>query len=111
MMVKIHKGRLALTIPAGAVRKYTLAGWELSENSKSDEATEEVSVNEDDTDSEAISEEEEEDIEYVDPAELAKKPIDELDRDELKILAEYKGIDISGITSTKKLRAALRDME
>ena len=57
------------------------------------------------------SEEEEEDIEYVDPAELAKKPIDELDRDELKILAEYKGIDISGITSTKKLRAALRDME
>lgn len=112
MMVKIHKGRLALTIPAGAVRKYTLAGWELSENSKSDEVTEEVSVNEDaDTNSEAISEEEEEDVEYVDPAELAKKPIDELDRDELKILAEYKGIDISGITSTKKLRAALRDME
>ena len=35
-MVKIKKGKLTLTVPAGAVRKYTSAGWELAESSKSE---------------------------------------------------------------------------
>ena len=118
-MVKIRKGSKTLTVPAGAVRKYTLAGWKLVESSKSDEkqdsqekvpSTDKKDEIEDSNDAVEDSEESEEYIE-VDPEELAQRPINTLDREELVILAEFKGIDTSEITSTKQLRAALRDLE
>lgn len=121
-MVRIKKGKLTLTVPAGAVRKYTLAGWELADGSKSDEnavaptntsTNENGDVNNDysEPEGEPSEEEDDEDLEYVDPEELAQKPLEELDQDELTILAEFKGLDVSELTTVKKLRAALRALE
>lgn len=112
MLVKIVKGSLTLTIPAGAVNKYTSAGWELE--SSEETATEHnnfVADNSYEGDSYSESVEEDEDVIYVDPEELAKRPLEELDREELKILAESKGVDVSEINSTKKLRSILRSLE
>ena len=117
-MVKIKKGKLTLTVPAGAVRKYTSAGWELAGSSKSkskatNPTAHHANAKEDETayDTQLDDESTEEEVEYVDPEELAQRPLGELDREELRILAEYKGIDVSGITSTKQLRNALRSLE
>ena len=117
-MVKIKKGKLTLTVPAGAVRKYTSAGWELAESSKSESKVTKPTVpytdmNEGETADYTQLEDDptEEEVEYVDPEELAQRPLSELDREELRILAEYKGIDVSEITSTKQLRNALRSLE
>ena len=117
-MVKIKKGKLTLTVPAGVVRKYTSAGWELAGSSKSEskvtkQTTPHANTNEDETADDTQLEEEstEEEVEYVDPEELAQRPLSELDREEVRILAEYKGIDVSEITSTKQLRNALRSLE
>ena len=115
-MVKIKKGKLTLTVPAGAVRKYTSAGWELAGSSKSkatNPTAPHANAKEDETayDTQLDDESTEEEVEYVDPEELAQRPLGELDREELRILAEYKGIDVSEITSTKQLRNALRSLE
>lgn len=117
-MVEIKKGKLTLTVPAGAVRKYTLAGWELAGVSKSDVKSADptvghATVNEDETadDTQQDDDSSDDDVEYVDPEELAQRPLSELDRDELMILAEYKGVDVSEITSTKQLRNALKALE
>ena len=117
-MVKIKKGKLTLTVPAGAVRKYTSAGWELAGSSKSKSnvtkpTTPHANAKEDEIayDTQLDDESTEEEVEYVDPEELAQRPLGELDREELRILAEYKGIDVSEITSTKQLRNALRSLE
>lgn len=120
-MVKIRKGSKTLTVPAGAVRKYTAAGWKLVESSKSDEkqdSQEKVPSNdkedkiEDSSDFLGDSEEsDEEEYIEVDPEELAQRPLNTLDREELAILAEFKGVDTSEITSAKQLRAALRALE
>lgn len=117
-MVKIKKGKLTLTVPAGAVRKYTSAGWELAVSSKSESKATKPTVpytdmNEGETADYTQLEDDstEEEVEYVDPEELAQRPLNELDREELRILAEYKGIDVSEITSTKQLRNALRSLE
>lgn len=117
-MVKIKKGKLTLTVPAGAVRKYTSAGWELavipkSESKVTKPTTPHANANEDETadDTQLEDDSTEEEVEYVDPEELAQRPLSELDREELRILAEYKGIDVSEITSTKQLRNALRSLE
>ena len=117
-MVKIKKGKLTLTVPAGAVRKYTSAGWELAGISKSEvkvtkPTTPHANTNEDETadDTQLEDESTEEEVEYVDPEELAQRPLSELDREELRILAEYKGIDVSEMTSTKQLRNTLRSLE
>lgn len=112
-MVKIKKGKLTLTVPAGAVRKYISAGWELANGSKLTRKSVTPTLT-DPMENGGQSEDEEtsdEDVEYVDPEELAQKPLNELDREELRILAEFKGIDVSEITSTKQLRAALRALE
>lgn len=117
-MVKIKKGKLTLTVPAGAVRKYTSAGWELAGSSKSKSKVTKPTVpytdmNEGETadDTQLEDDSTEEEVEYVDPDELAQRPLNELDREELRILAEYKGIDVSEMTSTKQLRNALRSLE
>jgi hypothetical protein len=64
-------------------------------------------ANDADTDDES----EEEEIEYVDPADLREKPIEELDFDELKILAEDMDISVKGIKSSKVLREAIKKAE
>lgn len=117
-MVKMKKGRLTLSVPAGAVRKYISAGWKPTESSKSDEILDEGTFspeteNEDEIGAVSESEEDyaEDEVEYVDPEELAQRPLGELDKEELRILAEYKGIDISGLNSAKQLRAAIRALE
>lgn len=117
-MVKMKKGRLTLSVPAGAVRKYISAGWEPTESSKSEEILDEGALsheteNEDEIGdvSESEADYAEDEVEYVDPEELAQRPLGELDKEELKILAEYKGIDISGLNSARQLRAAIRSLE
>lgn len=106
-MVKIKKNGLTLTVPAGALKRYVSAGWEPEKGSKKhkEEKPEDVQDVVDEV------EDPEEEVEYVDPEELARRPLAELDRDELKILAEYKGLDTSEFTSAKQIRNALKSLE
>lgn len=116
-MVEIKKGKLNLTVPAGSVRKYISAGWELANGSKlarksiTPTLTDPMENGGQFEDEETSDDSTDEEVEYVDPEELAQKPLNELDREELRILAEYKGVDVTELTSTKQLRAALRALE
>lgn len=118
-MIAIKKGARHLSIPKGALKKYTATGWEID-----DEITESYTSSEDpinshqenfNPDEEAGSdhsdEEDDSEFEYVDPEDLAKMPLDELDIEDLRILAEYKGIDITDLRTAKKLRAAISALE
>ena len=121
-MVVITKGSMTLTVPKRAYDKmYAPAGWDLKgkemghtakveiehtvgspkeeDATKAEETAEEV---------ESTPDEEEEEIEYVDPEELLEKPVNELDFEELQIVAEYLGIDTKGITQSKKLRNLIK---
>ena len=118
-MIKIRKGSKTLLIPAGAYDTiYAPAGWEKEDNTaKAVEEPQKVEETpeplEDDSEeveetSEEELDEEGEDVEYVDPEELNEKPLEELDFEELKILAEYLGVNIKGLKSKKEVREAIK---
>lgn len=114
-MVEIRKGSKILTIPAGALKRYASAGWELTDSKSTKapmgEAKAEKYTEPEKPVEEEVEDEFEEDVEYVDPEELAEKPLSELDKEELQILAEFKGLDTTELTTAKKLRAALGALE
>lgn len=113
-LIKIVKeGQDPMTIPAGAYKMYAKAGWvkeKSSRRNKKEEEKPQVKNPEPEIEEPEV-EEEEEDVVYVDPEDLAKKPLGELDKEELQILAEYKGIDISKHTTSKQLREAIRALD
>ena len=123
-MIQIRKHDKVISIPSGAFKMYASAGWELVENSKAPskkkvteaehsepEAEAEAEDGVTDEDSE-VSDEDEDEAEYeeieVDPEELLEKPLEELDFEELNIVAEYLGIDTSKLKTSKALRAAIK---
>lgn len=112
-MVEIIKGSKTLLVSMGAYKNsYASAGWELKENVKPEpkpqKKEEPKKVEEPVEEVEEPEDEDDEDVEYVDPEELDEKPLEELDYEELKILAEYHGIDIKGMKSSKALRDAIK---
>lgn len=113
-LIKIVKeGQDPMIIPAGAYKMYAKAGWvkeKSSRRNKKEEEKPQVKNPEPEIEEPEV-EEEEEDVVYVDPEDLAKKPLGELDKEELQILAEYKGIDISKHTTSKQLREAIRALD
>lgn len=136
-MVTIIKGSRKLSVPKGAFDSiYAPNGWKLVEDVKNDsrdpnpapKSSEENHVhpkdknenltplNEDlekttktskNFDENIDDEDEEEEVEYVDPEELEEKPLEELDFEELKILADYYGIKTRGLKSKKDVRNAI----
>lgn len=120
MFIEVKKGDRILSIPAGALKTYAAAGWEVQGEKKSVEPEEEVKEPEtqepelSEVEEEEVPEEteeaEEEEVEYVDPEELKERPLSELDFEELQILAEYLGIAIQGIKSSKTLRAKIKEV-
>lgn len=113
-LIKIVKeGHDPMIIPAGAYKMYAKAGWvkeKSSRRNKKEEEKPQVKNPEPEIEEPEV-EEEEEDVVYVDPEDLAKRPLGELDKEELQILAEYRGIDISKHTTSKKLREAIRALD
>ena len=118
-MIKIRKGSKTMVIPAGAYEPiYAPSGWEIDgkkpENSPekaTPETPEKAPVDEPSESPEEVETEEleeDEDVEYVDPEELNEKPIEELDFEELKILAEYLGVNIKGLKSKKEVLEAIK---
>lgn len=105
-MLVIHKGDKERVIPAGAYEMYASAGWSLDKEIEKD-----ISKSVSEPLLEESEEPVEEEIEYVDPEELATRPLNELDKDELRILAEFKGIDVSVHRSSKQLREMIRSLE
>lgn len=113
-LIKIVKeGQNPMIIPAGAYKMYAKAGWVKEKSSRRNKKEEEKpQVKEPEIEEPQVEDEEEdEDVEYVDPEDLAKRPLGELDKEELQILAEYKGIDISKHTTSKQLREAIRALD
>lgn len=113
-LVKIVKeGQNPMIIPAGAYKMYAKAGWAKEKSSRINKKEEEKPQEEEPEieEPQVEEEEEDEDVEYVDPEDLAKRPLGELDKEELQILAEYKGIDISKHTTSKQLREAIRALD
>lgn len=134
MFIQIVKGDRALMIPAGAFRQYASAGWQRAEeneahsdkgkNTQPESQKQDLDTNsqpEEDnlggepevTPKEAFipepeKDEEDEDVEYVDPEELLEKPIGDLDFEELQIVAEYLGLDVENLTTLKALRKAIK---
>lgn len=113
-MVKIYKKDKEMTVPKGSLGKFLAAGWSLEngEKSKKKSSGHHYPMPKEDS-STPVEDEDSDEEEYVevDPEELASRDLSELDMDELRILAEYKGLDISGLTTTRKLRAALEALE
>lgn len=111
-MIKIIKGSKTLTVPLGAYEEiYAPNGWELmSKENKlvETEMPEEPEEPEGELPEESEEEPEEEDVEYVDPEELLEKPLEELDFEELKIVAEYLDISTKGLKSKKEVREAIK---
>ena len=126
-MITISKGEKSLRIPAGALKSYVAAGWSLgNEPQSSVEAPKskaqpipEPEPQNDATDTnpepEEDTEDEEDDEEYeeieVDPEELLTRPLGELDFEDLKIVAEYLGIDASKYNTSKKLRDEIKKVK
>lgn len=112
-LIKIVKeGQNPMIIPAGAYKMYAKAGWAKEKSSRRNKKEEEKpQVKEPEIEEPQVEDEEGEDVEYVDPEDLAKRPLGELDKEELQILAEYKGIDISKHTTSKQLREAIRALD
>lgn len=120
-MIQIVKGEKSLKIPAGAYKRYAKAGWKLASTSNKEETSSDVTNLASEENSSALAEnteaqeelgvEEDEEVIYVDPEELANRPLSELDKEELRILAEYKGLELDETASAKQLRAALRALE
>lgn len=115
-MIKIFKDGKIASVPAGSLKQFLSAGWEPTEDHKEisespssipEEKPVEV-LDEENTESQDDSDD---DVIYVDPEELAQKPLGELDKEELVILAEYKGLDVSELKTIKQLKAALRSLE
>lgn len=123
-LLKIVKDGKALIIPHGAYRtQYAPAGWViekpdgLKKPSKDTEADDteapdteqpDSSVNEateGDSDEPDDADEDEDDDYYT---LLEETPLSELDLADLRALAEHRGIDITGITSAKKIREAIQ---
>ena len=113
-MVKIYKKDKEMTVPKGSLGKFLAAGWSLENDEKPKKKSSghhhPMPKEDSFTPVEDEASDEEEYVE-VDPEELASRDLSELDMDELRILAEYKGLDISGLTTTRKLRAALEALE
>lgn len=114
-MIKIYKKGKEITVPKGSLDKFLTAGWSLEngdEKPKKKSSGHHHPMPEEDSFT-PVEDEDSDDEEYVevDPEELASRDLSELDREELRILAEYKGIDVSEMTSTRQLRNALRSLE
>lgn len=129
-MVTIHKDKLTRTVPMGAyVSQYASLGWSIGPNesldgdkgtntppapkkplndasAKPESDAEQV----DEPDTEEL-EEEEEDVEYIDPEDLKEKPLNELDYEELRILAEYLGISLKGLKNKKAVKQAIEEFQ
>lgn len=110
-MIRIVKGEKTRTIPKGAMKTYLSTGWTLAEDKASHVKAEQAPVTEPEYTEEVEGVEEEEDVEYIDPEDLLNRPLSELDLDELRILAEYKGIDTSNLNTSKRLRAAISALD
>lgn len=111
-MIKIVKGSRSITIPNGAYPAYASAGWvkagdtlEESKKTKTSKKPKEEESKVTEIEPEPV---EEEDVEYIDPKDLMEKPIEDLDYEELRLLAEYLGIDIKGMNTSKAVRAAIK---
>lgn len=116
----IHKGSMSKIVSQSAFASmFAPAGWVKSPLSKEEtekkvESTENSQEDDFEENSleEGVSEEDSEEVEEEDEeiSLLKEKPISELDITELRMLAEYEGLDTTGMTSAKKLREALREV-
>lgn len=128
-LVEIAKGNKYLIVPMGAyVKQYAPAGWGLKNDLNSEkqekkshsdwsETSDEKSENDTENDAEDDTIEDEEEEPYEDDEtpeyleELEEKPLSELSVPELRSLAAHKGVDVTGLTTAKKLRDAIRKSE
>lgn len=137
-MVKIRKGNLTLTVAVSSFHTtFKQAGWELEENggtktappavpNKStkvsdlgdpeqlDEDSDDTTEGDENEDEDGVtdgltddSEDSEESDELTDE-ELEETPLGELGFEDLKRLAELRGLDYSGLRSKKEVRALIR---
>jgi hypothetical protein len=106
-MVKVKRNEKIMEVPNSVFEnKMKANGWELvtgKESKKSVEANETVE-NESSPADESFSDEEWEEAE----SDVEEKPLSMLSTEELKELADKKGIDISGLKSDKQIREAIR---
>lgn len=123
-MIEIYKHDKSLLIPSGAYALYASNGWKKSNKDSEDANSTVAQLDLKDSNletvgssgdaytfeesSEELDDENDEDVEYVDPKDLEEKPLEDLAYDELRILAEYRGLDVKKLKSTKALREALK---
>lgn len=118
MFVIITNGSMTLSVPKGAYKtQYAPQGWveataeDVEELVEEPEELQEPEAKEPDLADEDPVDDEDEEVEEVDITELLEKPLSELDREELELLADYKQLDVEGITSIKELRKVIREAE
>ena len=110
MKVEIKKKNKKLIVTDSAFNNfYKNAGWELSSPSQASkkEVVEDVKKEEVENTEQELDEIEE-DWDSIEDDEEVSKPISEMNNAELKEYATKLGIDISGLSSNKQLREAIK---
>lgn len=97
MFVKIHKDEKTLIVSEGAFNSYYKnSGWVVEEDKKANDVAVE-SQGSFDEDWDSIIEDDE-----------PTKPLSEMNGRELREFAESKGIDLTGLSSNKQIREAIK---
>lgn len=122
-LLKIVKDGKALVIPQGAYKtQYAPAGWVIEEPDGLKKPSKDTMVDDteaqeknqpewfeneaEEEDSSNETECDDDDSDYY--TMLEETPLSELGLADLRALAEYKGIDLTGVTSVKKIREAIQ---
>ena len=98
-MVKITNGINVFDVPSGAAKAYEASGYHVITDSETDKVIIEDEVVED------IANDANDDDRFVE--EIMEKPVSQWNGEEIRRYASIKGIDLTGVRTTKQARSAV----
>lgn len=101
-MVKITNGINVFDVPSGAAKAYEASGYHVITDSETDKAIIEDEVVEDVED---VANDANDDDRFVE--EVMEKPVSQWNGEEIRRYASIKGIDLTGVRTTKQARSAV----
>lgn len=98
-MVKITNGINVFDVPSGAAKAYEASGYHVITDSEADKVIIEDEVVED------VADDANDDDRFVE--EIMEKPVSQWNGEEIRRYASIKGIDLTGVRTTKQARSAV----
>ena len=101
-MVKITNGINVFEVPSGAAKAYEASGYHIITDSEADKVIIEDEVVEDVED---VANDANDDDRFIE--EIMEKPVSQWNGEEIRRYASIKGIDLTGVRTTKQARSAV----